>query len=255
MLRCSLYALAACLAFVAATRASAADCYDVAKGEPRTLTGTLDYVVFPGPSNFKDVQGGDAPEPNYVLRLATPICIAGDESADPAKPFKAVQVLETDETAGQLRGLLNQRVTLRLKGPLAAQTGHHHEPLVAWVASAQLAEEHEEQPVAVEVASAASTVGAFYKALGEGQGEVAALMIAPDRRGVPAFSASGMSRFYGALREPIHVLGMNQSGPDTYLVVYRYANDSRICAGRAVVTTRALAGTYYIDSIRALDGC
>src|SRR5947209_16462971 len=100
MARPSHMALAIGLALAATTRAYAADCYDIAKGEPQTLTGNLDHVVFPGPPNYKDVQGGDEPEPSYVLRLENPICLKGDEFADPTKPFSAVQLLEHDGKPG-----------------------------------------------------------------------------------------------------------------------------------------------------------
>ena len=269
-------ALAVGLALVAAPEARAADCYDVSKGEPQTLTGTLDRVVFPGPPNYKDVQGGDEPEPSYVLRLADPICLKGDEFADPAKPFSAVQLLEADDKSRVLEPLLHRRVTVQLRGPLAAQSGHHHEPLVAWAVSAQLvarppqqsSQEPEPEPSTqqasetappnaplVEYGSAVSTVRAFYKALGDGQGEVASLLVAPQRRRIPAFNAAEMTRFYGGLKEPLRLQGIDQSGPDTYVVSYRYGTGTSVCEGKAVVTTRSAAGAAYVDSIRALDGC
>lgn len=254
MVRCSFLALATYVALGAVQSAGAAECFDVSNGEPRTLTGILDYAIFPGPPNFKDVQGGDAPEPNFILRLSAPICIAGDTFADPEKPFKAVQVMETDATAGRLRPWLHSAVTLTLKGPMAAETGHHHEPLVAWVTMAQLAGPVPEGGI-VETGTAATTVRSFYEALGAGQGEVASLMVAPEKRGIPAFTASAMSRFYGDLREPIRLAEFNQSGPDTFAVRYRYATTARACDGRAIVTTSSRAGTTYIESIRALDGC
>lgn len=233
--------------------ADAADCYDVSKGEPQTLTGKLDTVVFPGPPNYKDVQGGDAPEPTFVLRLAAPICITGDRFADATKPFAAVQVQETEATAGQLRSLLGQTVTLQLTGPMAAQTGHHHEPLVAGVASTRTADAS--PPVSVEFAPPSSTVRAFYEALGRGDGTVASLMIAPESRRVPAFSPGAMSRFYGAMRQPLQLVSIDRSGPDAYVVAYNYVSDARACDGRAEVTTRSQAGVTYIVSIRALSGC
>ena len=58
--------------------AFAAPCYNLAKDEPHTLTGVLDYVIFPFPPNFEDVQKGDTPEPTYALRFVSPICLTGD---------------------------------------------------------------------------------------------------------------------------------------------------------------------------------
>ena len=241
-----------CLAVGLAHSARASECYDVSKGEPRTLTGTLDYVIFPGPPHFMDVKGGDAPEPNYVLRLPGPICLTGDDFADPSKPFTSVQVLEAE--VGRLREFLHRTVTLTLKGPLAAETGHHHEPLVAWVTSAQLADPPPTEQL-VEYGTAVATVRDFYSALGQGNGQVAALLVAPEQRTVPAFSSSAMSAFYGNLREPIHLLALERSGADTFVVQYRYAALSRVCDGKALVTTRSRARAIYIENIKALDGC
>lgn len=263
MIRSGLVAWAFCFGLGAAQGAHAAGCYDISKGEPHTLTGTLDYVVFPGPPNYKDVQGGDAPEPNYVLRLPGPICLTGDDFADPQKPFSAVQVLATDATAGPLHDLLHKQATLTLRAPLAAESGHHHEPLVAWVTSAQPADgppatADAAAPVtaqAVEFGAPGATVRAFYEALGQAQGEVATLLVAPEKRGIPAFSPAAMSRFYGGLQEPIRLVGMSQSGPDTFIVSYRYAAGASVCNGKAVVTTSTREGASYIENIRALNGC
>ena len=96
---------------------------------------------------------------------------------------------------------------------------------------------------------------AFYHALGEGQGEVAALLVAPERRRIPAFNAAAMTQFYGGLKEPLRLQDLRRSGPNSYLVSYRYGTGTSVCEGRATVTTRSEAGASYIDSIRALDGC
>ena len=244
--------LTAFLALGIVENATAAECFDVSKGQPLLLTGTLDYVVFPGPPNYKDVQGGDAPEPNFVLRLASPICITGDDFANPANPFSAVQVLESENVAGQLRGLVHRIVTLKLKGPLAAESEHHHEPLVAWATSVQLVGP---QHVDVVEGSADATVRTFYEALGRGRGDVANLLVAPEQRRIPAFSASAMSRFYGSLNEPIRLLEVNRSGRDAFLIHYRYIAASRVCDGRALVTIISRDEAAYIDRIKALDGC
>jgi hypothetical protein len=251
MVHLALILLTAVLALGIVENAAAAECYDVSKDEPQVLTGTLECVVFPGPPNYKDVQGGDAPEPDFVLRLASPICIKGDDFANPANPFSAVQVLGSEDVAGQLRGLVHRTVTLKLKGPLAAESGHHHEPLVAWVTSVQFADSRH---VDVVEGSDADTVRAFYEALGRGRGNVANLLVAPEQRRIPAFSASAMSSFYGSLNEPIRLLEINRSGRNAFLIHYRYAA-SRVCDGRAIVTTSSRDETTYIDSIKALDGC
>ena len=101
--------------------------------ERRQVLDDLDRVVFAGPPNFEDVRKGDAPEPTYVLRLDHRICITGDDFADPATMFDAVHLVAEHDNWAPLRANLHRRVTVTLVRPMGAETGHHHEPLVAWV--------------------------------------------------------------------------------------------------------------------------
>ncbi len=232
---------------------SGAECYDVSKGEPKVLIGVLDYVVFPGPPNFEDVQKGDTPEPSFVLQLQNPICIKGDDFADPTHRFRSVQIVETPAVAGRLMKYLHQQVSLTLKDQMAAETGHHHEPLVAWVVTVTPAV----QPMDFidEYGTAATTIRAFYAALKDGQGGVASQMIVPEKRGSGPFSPSVLSDFYGHLRQPIELIDISANEENEFLAHYRYAASSRVCDGRAVVRTVVRDGRNYIQSIRALDGC
>ncbi len=108
-------------------------CYDLSRAEPRSLTGKLDHVIFAGPPNFEDVRKGDAPEPSYILKLESPICVTGDDFADPTKKISAVQLVETKQTAKLLMHYLHKTVTITLSDQMAAENGHHHEPLVGTV--------------------------------------------------------------------------------------------------------------------------
>jgi hypothetical protein len=135
-----LIALALALASTAADAQSA--CFDLSKSEPHALTGMLSHRIFPGPPNFNDVQNGDRPEPGYLLTLAKPICLTGDEFADSSNLFSEVQLVATDKTGKALRALLNSNVDVTLSRPMAAQTGHHHRPLVAWVVAISAASRH-----------------------------------------------------------------------------------------------------------------
>ena len=121
----------AAAALVSAGSVHAADCYNLSKGEPKTLNRELQYVLFAGPPNFEDVQKGDTPEPTYVLKLDHAICIKGDEFADPGNMFEQVRLVGSKETWPLLRASVKQRVRVTLKDQIAAETGHHHEPLVA----------------------------------------------------------------------------------------------------------------------------
>ncbi|WP_227672528.1 DUF4431 domain-containing protein [Komagataeibacter sp. FXV3] len=125
------------------TAAWAGSCYDLQHQEPSELTGTLDYVVFPGPPNYEDVQKGDAPEPSYILKLHDPICIADDVDgfADPGNIFQDVQLTAEQPAFEQFRNLLHQIVAVKVTNPMAAETGHYHEPLLVTVTSIAPAQE------------------------------------------------------------------------------------------------------------------
>ncbi len=229
-------------------------CYDVDRGQPATLTGTLDYVLFAGPPNFEDVQKGDTPEPSFVLRLAQPICLSGgDGFADPKSLFRNVQLVETKQTSGQLKPFLHRQVTVRLTDQMAAETGHHHEPLVAWVTG--IASASHPMEFIEEYGTPATTIRAFYAALSEGQGDIASKLVVSEKRSHGPFSASELSRFYGHLRHPIRLEEISSNSPTQFVVRYRYSATAHECSGRAVVTTEERGGNNYIQRIDALDGC
>jgi hypothetical protein len=234
-------------------QAHAERCFDIAKGEPRTLSGELSYVLFPGPPNYEDIQKGDTPEQTYVLRLDHAICILGDEFADPSKAFDKVHLVGTADTWPSLKANVGNRVVVTLKDQMGAATGHHHEPLVAWVTDVSLAAKT--MSFVEEYGSPATTIRAFYAALGDGQGGVASMMVVPEKRTAGPFAATSLTRFYGGLRQPIRLLRIDQNGPNTFTAHYRYTATKSVCEGQGLVTTVTRAGKNYIESIKALKGC
>ncbi|HSC19834.1 MAG TPA: hypothetical protein VLC74_13075 [Rhizomicrobium sp.] len=114
--------------------ATAGPCYDLSKGQPTGLTGTLDYAVFAGPPHYANVQKGDAPNPSFVLRLAHPVCIQGHKSVDPKNSVQAVQLVKTAKVEGKLKPLLHRQVTVAVKNP-APDPAHRQAPVFAWVTS------------------------------------------------------------------------------------------------------------------------
>jgi hypothetical protein len=237
---------------LASARAHAAECYDVSKGEPRSLTGVLDYVIFAGPPNFEDVRKGDTPEPTYILRLDAPICITGDDFADPHKRFSAVQLSGGDATWNLLKSNLHREVTVNLADPTAAFDGHHHEPLLAGVTNIRASSRR--LNFIDEYGTPATTIRAFYEALADGEGDVASMMIVPEKRNGP-FAPDNLSRFYGHLREPLRLIGIDQSGPSTFVAHYRYVAEKSVCNGSAAVSTVVRGSQNLIQSIKAMKGC
>ncbi|WP_239020019.1 hypothetical protein [Novacetimonas maltaceti] len=210
--------------------------------------------MFPGPPNYEDVQTGDTPEPSYVLKLHDPICLSGDEAADPSKSFQYVQLVSGQGIDEQFRHLLHKDVTVHLTDAMAAVTGHHHEPLVATVTSVSPVQA-KPMEFTDEYGTAATTVQAFYAALGDGQGAEASAMVIPEKRAAPAFSPANLTRFYGGLADPIRVVGIARENDSTFIVNYHYATKSHVCNGRATVTTTMRDGRNFIQGIHALDGC
>ena len=158
------------LALLVTGSAWAIPCYDLSKGEPRSLSGKLTYVVYPGPPNYDSVQKGDTPEPTYILELASEICLQGDaDFADPTVRFNSVHLWSGKETSRQLKSFVNKQVTVNLHDPFAAHTGHHHAPLVAGVTSVKLETGKPNTPRTLdfldEYGTAATTIRAFYSAL------------------------------------------------------------------------------------------
>ena len=238
--------------WVGLSSAHAAACSDVSRGEPARLQGELSFRIFAGPPNFEDVQKGDAPEPGYVLMLDAPICLTGDaDFADPAFQFDEVHLVETEGTAAALRALNDRLVVVDLINPMPAMTGHHHRPLVAWVSAVS--------PLAADPAdsygSTATTVEAFYLALGAGDGATAASYVIPEKTATGPFSARELTRFYGGLSEPLELTGVEELATGEFLASYRFATGSKICNGKALVKTEERNGRSFIRSIKALDGC
>lgn len=233
--------------------AHASSCFDISRGEPKILVGELRYVLFPGPPNFEDVQRGDTPEPTYVLKLDRPICIRGEEFADPNLMFDEVQLVGSAETQPSLKANVRRYVRVALRDRMAANTGHHHEPLVAWVAG--VTPNVKEMDFISEYGSPATTIRTFYETLGDGQGDVASTMVIPEKRKTGPFAAANLTRFYGQLKEPIRLLRIDQKGPNTFIAYYRYATPNMVCEGQGLVTTVARGGKNYIQGIRALNRC
>src|SRR5438128_12435098 len=107
--------------------AAAPGCLDVHNADaPVALEGRLERATF----SMRDI-GNGRPEREYILILARPICIDdGGEFADPHRRFSQVQLYTSnDRLRPGLRAGLGQRIRIRGSG-FAAQTAHHHAPLV-----------------------------------------------------------------------------------------------------------------------------
>ncbi|MCQ1779409.1 hypothetical protein NOJ05_19560 [Neorhizobium galegae] len=101
-----------------------------------------------------------------------------------------------------------------------------------------------------------STATAFYTALAQADGETAAAIVVPEKRGKGPFNEKSIHAFFSAMSEPLRIISMTLRGRDEVMVSYEYTTDKgRACRGRADVRTVYGYGRTLISGIKALDGC
>ena len=91
----------------------------------------------------------------------------------------------------------------------------------------------------------------FYRALSAADGKRAAALVIPEKRGLGAFNAAGMSRFYGSLERPLLVRSVRPLDARRVEVKYSYRVSRTSCEGTAVVETQRIRDETLIRSIRA----
>ncbi|WP_137934848.1 hypothetical protein [Mesorhizobium comanense] len=225
-------------------------CFDVSKGEPSHLSGHLSHRIFAGPPNFEDVQKGDTPEPGYVLKLSAPICLTGDEFADPSRLFDEVQLVPADGMTMKMAAFRDADVNVDVVDPMPSMTGHHHRPLVAWVKSISSARD-----ATASYGTAATTIEAFYAALRSGDGALASSFVVPEKTLKGPYAPRSLTRFYGSLVEPLTLLDIRPTGGGRFSVRYHFRSNTMTCNGAATVATVSRGGRNFIQSISAETGC
>ena len=129
--------LASMMAFYCAS-ASAASGGDCLSYEPASvkLTGKVFVKVFPGRPNYESIKKGDEPEGAWLLRLAKPICVKGDDNNEAEAQVSIIQlVLHLDKQFSQLRRL-RRKGAMTFTGTLFHEiTAHHHAKVLMWVLS------------------------------------------------------------------------------------------------------------------------
>jgi hypothetical protein len=98
-----------------------------------------------------------------------------------------------------------------------------------------------------------SAVIVFYRALGAADGNTAAAMIVPEKRGIGAFNEQEMAKFFGNMREPLQLLSDPRLlGRDLVRAEYRYVyKNGKVCNAKADVTTTYQFGDTFIQGIKA----
>ena len=118
-------ALALCLLGGVSAGAAQAACLK-ANADGQTAEGKL--VT----GRFKDA--ADRPEVAYILQLAVPACLDGEDETDKVKRTTRIHVYPHDaKLDATMRGLVGKAV--RVKGsPFGQHTAHHHAPIVMEIA-------------------------------------------------------------------------------------------------------------------------
>lgn len=112
------------------------------------------------------------------------------------------------------------------------------------------------RPTSTPAATPEQVVRAFYDALSRADGAAANSALIPEKRGSGAYEPAAISRYYGAMREPLRVLGLNTQEPGMVQVRYTYTHASgRRCDGVAEVAVSQRGGAPLIERIKALNGC
>jgi hypothetical protein len=91
----------------------------------------------------------------------------------------------------------------------------------------------------------------FYRALSAADGEKAAALVIPEKRGRGPFNAAGMSRFYGSFERPLLVRSIRPLDARRVEVKYSYRVASTRCEGTAVVETQRTGNETLIRRILA----
>lgn len=93
------------------------------------LKGEISRKTFAGAPNFESIAEGDQPETYWILHLAAPICVSGDESVpggeNAENNVSDIQLGLDEKQYAQYKDSLGKPVFV--EGTLShAFTGHHH---------------------------------------------------------------------------------------------------------------------------------
>jgi hypothetical protein len=97
-----------------------------------------------------------------------------------------------------------------------------------------------------------SAVTRFYRALGAADGDTAAALVVPEKRGIGPFNELNMARFFANMREPLQLRSVRPLGSDLVVAEYHYVYaNGKVCDARAEVTTAYVFGNTFIQGIKA----
>lgn len=100
------------------------------------------------------------------------------------------------------------------------------------------------------------TVTAFYNALSAADGDAAAALVIPEKRGIGPFNEASIHSFFGGLAVPLQLTSVAMTADGEVEASYDYVRaGGEICKGKSIVRTVRRFGKTLISKIRALNGC
>ena len=97
-----------------------------------------------------------------------------------------------------------------------------------------------------------SVVTRFYRALSAGDGNTAAALVVPEKRGIGPFNETNIANFFSNMREPLRLISVRQIDSDHVLAEYHYVHaNGKVCNARSKVTTTYAFGKTLIQGIKA----
>jgi hypothetical protein len=110
-------------AFVCALNAAAAECLKAERGD-QPAEGRLDRV------RFIDVDYGNRVEIAFILNLARPACLEGEDEYDKIESTLKIHVFSMDKAIDRrLRASIGRQIRV-LGWPFGEHTAHHRAPIV-----------------------------------------------------------------------------------------------------------------------------
>jgi hypothetical protein len=111
------------------------------------------------------------------------------------------------------------------------------------------------EPTTSGSATAVALVSEFYGALERGDGQAASARVIAEKQASGPFTAQALTKFYGALDEPLKLLSADEAGPMQVKVRYRYRSGRKPCNGEATVSLIHTSEGIRIERIRSASGC
>lgn len=214
------------------------------------IEGVLRIKMFPDP-----VFGSVKP---YILDLPDPICVVlqDDTGSDQHRTETDVTSLQLAFPNTQLKPFVDANLNKKIAvyGQFfGSHTAHHYLPVLMSVVEATSIQQEirgRRDPAATEE-TPAGVARSFYEALAQGNGDLAASAVVPEKAKSGPFSADAMTTLYGSLSDPLTIDSVLGIDSKTAQVGYHWASGKKRCETVATVHFELRNGSLLISSIDA----